>query len=119
MSISIRRRNNWLKSRGWRLQKCAALGLNPKLRCSRTPVSAQAPRRARRKCAKSWPSCAHAPELAIDGEMQGDCALDAGLRQETVPDCAFDEAANLLVFPNIDAANIAYNLLKSAAGNNI
>ncbi|WP_042687616.1 NADP-dependent malic enzyme [Candidatus Glomeribacter gigasporarum] len=62
---------------------------------------------------------ARAPELAIDGEMQGDCALDAGLRQETVPDCAFDEAANLLVFPNIDAANIAYNLLKSAAGNNI
>src|SRR5260363_194535 len=39
MSISSRRRNNWLKSRGWRLQKCAALGLNPKLRCSRTPVS--------------------------------------------------------------------------------
>ncbi len=62
---------------------------------------------------------ARAPELAIDGEMQGDCALDACIRGESVPDPAFDDPANVLVFPNLDAANIAYNLLKSAAGNNI
>jgi malate dehydrogenase (oxaloacetate-decarboxylating)(NADP+) len=60
-----------------------------------------------------------APELEVDGEMHGDSALDEKLRDAIVPDSALDGEANLLVLPNIDAANIAYNLLKSAAGNNV
>ncbi len=60
-----------------------------------------------------------APALEVDGEMHGDCALDEKLRREVVPDTTFAGEANLLVLPNIDAANIAYNLLKSAAGHNI
>ncbi|NUX98230.1 NADP-dependent malic enzyme [Paraburkholderia youngii] len=60
-----------------------------------------------------------APELQIDGEMHGDVALDSNLRREVLPDSTLEGDANLLVLPNIDAANIAYNLLKTAAGNNI
>jgi malate dehydrogenase (oxaloacetate-decarboxylating)(NADP+) len=59
------------------------------------------------------------PELEIDGEMHGDCALDASLRTNLTPDLALTGDANLLVCPNIDSANIAYNLLKTAAGNNV
>ncbi|MDI3299929.1 MAG: NADP-dependent malic enzyme [Burkholderia multivorans] len=60
-----------------------------------------------------------APELTVDGEMHGDVALDAALRKEILPESTLEGDANLLVLPNIDAANIAYNLLKTAAGNNI
>ncbi len=60
-----------------------------------------------------------APDLEVDGEMHGDCALDAQLRKEVLPDCILEGDANVLVMPNIDAANISYNLLKTIAGNNI
>ncbi|CAB3783396.1 NADP-dependent malic enzyme [Paraburkholderia ultramafica] len=59
------------------------------------------------------------PELQVDGEMHGDVALDANLRRDVLPDSTLEGDANLLVLPNIDAANISYNLLKTAAGNNI
>ncbi|MDQ7976573.1 NADP-dependent malic enzyme [Paraburkholderia sp. SARCC-3016] len=61
----------------------------------------------------------HAPDLQVDGEMHGDVALDANLRREILPESTLEGDANLLVLPNIDAANISYNLLKTAAGNNI
>ncbi|CAE6826597.1 MULTISPECIES: NADP-dependent malic enzyme [Paraburkholderia] len=60
-----------------------------------------------------------APGLQVDGEMQGDVALEANLRREVLPESTLEGDANLLVLPNIDAANISYNLLKTAAGNNI
>ncbi len=60
-----------------------------------------------------------APHLEVDGEMHGDCALDAEQRKEIMPDSTLTGDANLLIFPNIDAANISYNLLKTVAGNNI
>ncbi|WP_158904284.1 NADP-dependent malic enzyme [Burkholderia sp. L27(2015)] len=60
-----------------------------------------------------------APELEVDGEMHGDLALDAKLRAEILPDSTLTGEANLLVLPNIDAANIAYNLLKVAAGDGV
>ncbi|MBA5639021.1 NADP-dependent malic enzyme [Duganella sp. LX20W] len=60
-----------------------------------------------------------APELEIDGEMHGDTALDSKLRAKIMPGSNLDHDANLLVMPNIDAANIAYNLVKTAAGNGI
>jgi malate dehydrogenase (oxaloacetate-decarboxylating)(NADP+) len=60
-----------------------------------------------------------APELEIDGEMHGDTALDSKLRNSIMPGSDLKHDANLLVMPNIDAANIAYNLVKTAAGNGI
>ena len=57
-----------------------------------------------------------APELEVDGEMHGDAALDYELLKSRMPDSKLKGSANLLVMPNIDAANIAYNLLKTAAG---
>ena len=61
----------------------------------------------------------NAPWLEVDGEMHGDVALDADARLSIMPRSALKGDANLLVCPNIDAANIAYNLLKTAAGGNI
>jgi malate dehydrogenase (oxaloacetate-decarboxylating)(NADP+) len=60
-----------------------------------------------------------APWLEVDGEMHGDIALDPKGRQEVMPNSSLSGEANLLVLPNIDAANISYNLLKTAAGGNI
>ncbi len=60
-----------------------------------------------------------APDLEVDGEMHGDTALDAHLLKKTMPDTVLKGDANLLVMPNIDAANIAYNLLKMAAGHGV
>jgi malate dehydrogenase (oxaloacetate-decarboxylating)(NADP+) len=62
---------------------------------------------------------AQAPWLEVDGEMHGDVALDEAARKIAMPNNTLSGEANLLVMPNIDAANIAYNLLKSAAGGNI
>ncbi|MBC7490122.1 MAG: NADP-dependent malic enzyme, partial [Glaciimonas sp.] len=60
-----------------------------------------------------------APNLEIDGEMHGDTALDAGLLKKVMPDSPLKAEANLVVMPNIDAANIAYNLLKTTSGNGV
>ncbi len=60
-----------------------------------------------------------APWLEVDGEMHGDVALDGHARLSLMPHSTLLGDANLLVLPNIDAANIAYNLLKTAAGGNI
>ncbi len=58
------------------------------------------------------------PSLEVDGEMHGDGALEEGIRTK-ISDSPLTGSANLLVFPNIDAANISYNLLKTSAGNNV
>jgi malate dehydrogenase (oxaloacetate-decarboxylating)(NADP+) len=60
-----------------------------------------------------------APWLEVDGEMHGDTALDAAYRKQLMPHSPLTGEANLLVLPNIDAANISYNLLKTAAGGGI
>jgi malate dehydrogenase (oxaloacetate-decarboxylating)(NADP+) len=59
------------------------------------------------------------PWLEVDGEMHGDVALDPDSRVLVMPNSTLSGEANLLVLPNIDAANISYNLLKTAAGGNI
>ena len=61
----------------------------------------------------------NAPWLDVDGEMHGDIALDGEARALQMPNGTLHGDANLLVCPNIDAANISYNLLKTAAGGNI
>ncbi len=60
-----------------------------------------------------------APWLEVDGEMHGDVALNGAARARQMPNSSLSGDANLLVLPNIDSANIAYNLLKTAAGGNI
>jgi malate dehydrogenase (oxaloacetate-decarboxylating)(NADP+) len=62
---------------------------------------------------------ARVPELEVDGEMHGDCALEESARQAILPTSTLYGTANLLVCPNLDSASIAYNLLKSAAGHNV
>jgi len=62
---------------------------------------------------------AEVPELAVDGEMHGDCALDEALRRSILPETTLSGEANLLVMPNLDSANIAYNLLKTASGGGV
>ena len=57
--------------------------------------------------------------LEVDGEMHGDAALEASIRKEILPDSTLTGSANLLVCPNGDSGNIAYNLLKTAAGSNV
>ncbi|MFC0591462.1 NADP-dependent malic enzyme [Ottowia pentelensis] len=57
-----------------------------------------------------------APEVECDGEMHGDSALSAALRARTMPDSTLSGEANLLVCPNLDAANILFNVLKTVAG---
>lgn len=60
-----------------------------------------------------------APELEVDGEMHADCAMNAAVREQLLPNSYLKGEANLLVCPNIESGNIAYNLLKSAVGGNI
>jgi malate dehydrogenase (oxaloacetate-decarboxylating)(NADP+) len=62
---------------------------------------------------------ARAAWLEVDGEMHGDSALDGHYRHEIMPTSPLTGEANLLVLPDIDAANISYNLLKTAAGGGI
>ncbi|MCW3481868.1 NADP-dependent malic enzyme [Neisseriaceae bacterium JH1-16] len=60
-----------------------------------------------------------APELEIDGEMQGDAALNESLRHQTMPDSTLKGQANLLIMPNVEAANISYNLLRVSAADGV
>jgi len=62
---------------------------------------------------------ARAPDLAVDGEMQGDAALSKTVLDEVFADSRLKTEANLLMMPNVDAANIAFNMLKVAAGGGI
>ncbi|MEW9898414.1 NADP-dependent malic enzyme [Chitinivorax sp. PXF-14] len=60
-----------------------------------------------------------APELMVDGEMHGDAALSRDILNSVFPDSALTQEANLLIMPNVDAANIAYNLLRVTAGGGV
>jgi malate dehydrogenase (oxaloacetate-decarboxylating)(NADP+) len=58
---------------------------------------------------------ARAPSLEVDGEMHGDAALDVDVRNNVFPRSKLKEAANLVICPSLDSANIAFNLLKNGA----
>jgi malate dehydrogenase (oxaloacetate-decarboxylating)(NADP+) len=59
------------------------------------------------------------PELEVEGEMHGDAALSEPVRLAAFPNSRLKGEANLLIMPTVDAANIAFNLLKVAAGSNV
>lgn len=60
-----------------------------------------------------------APNLEVEGEMQGDAALSESLRMHAFPASSLKGQANVLIMPNLDAANISYNLLRITAGDGI
>ena len=60
-----------------------------------------------------------APDLEVEGEMHGDAAISEEIRRQVFPNSRLKGEANLLVMPTLDAANIAFNLLKTAAGDGI
>jgi len=60
-----------------------------------------------------------APDLEVEGEMHGDAALSSEVREAAFPSSRLQGDANLLVMPTLEAANIAFNLLKTAAGDGI
>jgi malate dehydrogenase (oxaloacetate-decarboxylating)(NADP+) len=59
------------------------------------------------------------PDLEVEGEMHGDAALSEDIRRQVFPNSRLKGEANLLIFPTLDAANIAFNLLKTGAGEGI
>lgn len=59
------------------------------------------------------------PDLEVDGEMHGDAALSQEIRDQLYPECRLKGEANLLIMPNLDAANIAFNLIKASNGDGI
>jgi malate dehydrogenase (oxaloacetate-decarboxylating)(NADP+) len=59
------------------------------------------------------------PGLEVDGEMHADAALSEVIRQRLYSECRLKGEANLLIMPNVDAANIAFNLLKTASGSGV
>jgi malate dehydrogenase (oxaloacetate-decarboxylating)(NADP+) len=59
------------------------------------------------------------PGLEVDGEMHGDAALDEGIRMKIFPNSRLKGEANLLIMPTLDAANIAFNLVKTISGDGI
>jgi len=60
-----------------------------------------------------------APGLEVEGEMHGDAALSEEIRLKVFPGARFRGEANLLIMPGLDAANIAFNLLKTSAGDGV
>jgi len=60
-----------------------------------------------------------APDLEIEGEMHGDAALSEEIRLKVFPRTRLRGEANLLVMPTLDAANISFNLLKTASGGGV
>jgi malate dehydrogenase (oxaloacetate-decarboxylating)(NADP+) len=60
-----------------------------------------------------------APELEVDGEMHGDAALSEAIRKQAFPGTTLTGEANLLIMPNVEAANITYNLLKMVGGEGV
>ncbi len=60
-----------------------------------------------------------APELEVEGEMHGDAALSEEIRLKVFPNSRLRGEANLLIMPTLEAANIAFNLLKTAAGDGV
>ena len=101
----------------WAARKVSDFGIQPKVALiatsnfgARNTPAARKMRKALRILMKE------APELEVEGEMQADVALDEQLRTRIFPNSRLKGAANLLVMPNLEAANIAFNLVRTLGG---
>ena len=95
---------------------CAASASSPRSRCCRTRISAP-PTPARPCKMREALALIHerAPELEVDGEMQADAALSEMIRERVYPGSRLKGEANVLIMPNLDAANIAFQFTKVLA----
>ena len=59
------------------------------------------------------------PEIECDGELHGDAALEPNIRNAYMADSTLTDSANLLICPNLDAANILYNVLKTTTSGGV
>jgi malate dehydrogenase (oxaloacetate-decarboxylating)(NADP+) len=93
-----------------------AFGVTPKVAMlSHSSFGASKSPSARKMRAALALARAQNPALEIDGEMHGDAALSEAIRERIMPDSTLSGTANLMIMPNLDAANIAFTLLKAAA----
>ncbi|MDO5091049.1 MAG: NADP-dependent malic enzyme [Cardiobacteriaceae bacterium] len=97
------------------------LGITPKVALvSHSNFGARATMHSSKVMREALPMIrARAPQLMVEGEMQADAALAEEVRAITMPDNRLEGTANILVMPNIDAANISYNLLKVMSDGNV
>jgi malate dehydrogenase (oxaloacetate-decarboxylating)(NADP+) len=95
-------------------------GLTPKVALLSHSNFGSVPSAATRKMARALEIIvARAPDLEVDGEMHGDAALNETIRNRLYPACRLKGEANLLIMPNVDAANISFNLMKETNGDGI
>jgi len=101
-------------------EEVRGFGLTPKVALlSHSSFGASGAEGARKMRAALKLIRASAPELEADGEMHGDSALSEDIRSQAHPDSPLTGEANLLIMPTLDAANIAYNLLKMTGGEGV
>lgn len=95
-------------------------GIEPKVALLSHSNFGASPSASARKMAEAT-ALLHAkvPNIQVDGEMHGDAALSEEIRKKLDPDSPLTGEANILVMPNLDAANISYSLLKMTGGDGI
>ncbi|MGE0312264.1 MAG: NADP-dependent malic enzyme [Lautropia sp.] len=95
-------------------------GIEPRVALLSHSTFGTAPSRSATKMAQALAILRElAPTLEVDGEMQGDAALSRAVRERALPETTLEGEANLLVMPNLDAANIAFTLLKITGGEGV
>ena len=120
MSPSNRRRRNWRRLAVLAADEARRFGIEPKIAL----LSHSNFGSSQEGCSKRMRSAVEIlhrdhPDLEVDGEMHADTALDPALREMLLPDSRLSGEANILIMPSIDAANIAYNVLKKRLANGL
>ena len=107
---------NWPKWRRSPPCMCSASPSSPRSRSCHIPISAATIRTPRARCAVPPQLLREKhPEIEADGEMQGDTALSEAARKLVLPHSKLEGEANILIMPNLDTANVAYQMIKTLA----
>ncbi len=101
-------------------QTVEQFGIHPKIAMLSHSIFGSSRRESALKMKKAYDLVKQkAPNLDIEGEINGDAALQEEIRNQFIAQPNFSGGANVLIMPNIDAANISFNLLKVTSGNGI
>jgi malate dehydrogenase (oxaloacetate-decarboxylating)(NADP+) len=101
-------------------QEVARFGLPPKVAFLSHSNFGSSDRPSARKMRKARELFGHlAPEVECDGELQGDAALSETVRRTALAATTLHGEANLLICPNLDSANILFNVLKMTASHGV